>query len=244
MKRRSYKHILPVAVVLLFALFTVLLKLLSDRNEFPAGHNQRAGMTSSQNQTTPGHQKKPRSNRSRTARVRKQSPFELTRTGKNEPGSEKSLVALMPNKLEREIDEDDDKEDTGGHPYEAMKFRLLQMKDENGNIPADGLLAAKEHMERMKAAHEERKRSGEFSTMEVKPEGAGLASSSWVWLGPGNVGGRIRCILTDPSNANNLWAGSASGGIWRTTNAGGSWSPVDDFLPSLSVSSLVMDPTN
>ncbi|MBK8233577.1 MAG: hypothetical protein IT349_02840 [Candidatus Eisenbacteria bacterium] len=67
---------------------------------------------------------------------------------------------------------------------------------------------------------------------------------NWEWLGPGNIGGRIRSILPHPTNANRLWIGSASGGIWTTTNAGVSWSPVNDFLPCLAVTSIVLDPTN
>jgi len=248
MLNRSYKFILPIAVVFLFALFTIFLKLLSDRNELPAGHTPQAGIASRHNPSQPGHQKKTGS-KSSTGQGRKKSLVDLIlkKSGKSEFERGKSLVALTPDKLRPEIDADEEKDEDevrASGAREAMKFRLLQMKDENGKIPVDGLLAAKQHMERMKAAREERRRSGELSTMEVNPNGAGVAPTSWVWLGPGNVGGRIRCILTDPSNANNLWAGSASGGIWRTTNAGGSWAPVDDFLPSLSVSSMVMDPTN
>lgn len=67
---------------------------------------------------------------------------------------------------------------------------------------------------------------------------------TWTWLGPGNIGGRIRSILTHPTDANRLWVGGASGGIWTTTNGGTSWSVVDDFMGSLCVTSMIMDPTN
>ncbi|MCA9757738.1 MAG: hypothetical protein KDA27_18195, partial [Candidatus Eisenbacteria bacterium] len=58
------------------------------------------------------------------------------------------------------------------------------------------------------------------------------------------IGGRVRTILTDPSNPNRLLIGSAGGGIWRTANGGVSWIPVDDFLPSLAVTSIVRDAVN
>ncbi len=66
----------------------------------------------------------------------------------------------------------------------------------------------------------------------------------WQWLGPGNIGGRVRAILTHPTAPNTLWAGSAGGGIWKTVNGGSSWFPLNDLLPSLAITSLTMDPTN
>src|SRR5262249_31057165 len=45
-------------------------------------------------------------------------------------------------------------------------------------------------------------------------------------------------------NANNMWVGSVSGGIWRTNNGGASWFPVNDFLANLAVSTMVINPTN
>ncbi|MCC6652179.1 MAG: VCBS repeat-containing protein, partial [Candidatus Eisenbacteria bacterium] len=63
----------------------------------------------------------------------------------------------------------------------------------------------------------------------------------WEWLGPQNVGGRTLAVLFDPNDANHIWAGSASGGISTSFDGGMSWSVVDDFLPSLSVTSLAID---
>jgi len=67
---------------------------------------------------------------------------------------------------------------------------------------------------------------------------------NWEWLGPGNIGGRVRAVMTHPGDPDILWAGSAGGGIWKTTNGGSSWYPLHDLLPSLAITSLTMDPTN
>lgn len=67
---------------------------------------------------------------------------------------------------------------------------------------------------------------------------------NWDWLGPGNIGGRVRALVIHPTTPNTMWAGTAGGGIWRTTNGGNSWFPMTDFLPSLAVASLVLDPTD
>ncbi len=126
-------------------------------------------------------------------------------------------------------------------PNEAARFRRLQLQDENGNIPIDGLQKAREQVALMKDAQEQKAKAlGKVNGMDV----AGIDPGAWAWLGPGNIGGRIRSIVIDPTNPNNMWVGSVSGGIWRSSNAGSSWEPVNDFLPNLAVSTIVMDPTN
>src|SRR5262249_26411734 len=50
--------------------------------------------------------------------------------------------------------------------------------------------------------------------------------------------------IVDPTNANKMFVGSVSGGIWRTSDAGTSWQPVDDFMANLAVSTMVLSPTN
>lgn len=116
-------------------------------------------------------------------------------------------------------------------PGEALAFRLLQQRDENGNIPADGQIRAAEQLHAMQRAQ------------ESEPEIAGITRGNWKWIGPGNIGGRVRALLIHPDNANVMFAGSVAGGLWKTTNGGASWAVVDDFLSNMAVSSLVMHPT-
>jgi photosystem II stability/assembly factor-like uncharacterized protein len=76
---------------------------------------------------------------------------------------------------------------------------------------------------------------------QTRMEGFG----AWSSLGSvANIGGRILTIAIDPNNASNLFIGSASGGIWKSTNAGSSWSYVPTNLPVLGVSSILYHPTN
>lgn len=68
----------------------------------------------------------------------------------------------------------------------------------------------------------------------------------WVERGPANVGGRTRGLIVDPDDpSKNTWfAGSVSGGIWKTTNAGVSWRNLTDDLPALSTTVLAMAESN
>lgn len=59
----------------------------------------------------------------------------------------------------------------------------------------------------------------------------------WQESGPDNVGGRCRTILIDRNNPNIVYAAGVSGGIFKSTNAGGSWSVMDDALPTLAFQS-------
>jgi photosystem II stability/assembly factor-like uncharacterized protein len=63
--------------------------------------------------------------------------------------------------------------------------------------------------------------------------------------GPSKTGlGRINCIAFHPTNQNILYAGSPSGGLWKTTNGGVSWITTTDDLLSIGISDIAIDPLN
>ncbi len=64
--------------------------------------------------------------------------------------------------------------------------------------------------------------------------------------GPANVPGRTRGLVVDPDDATRKtwYAGSASGGIWKTTNGGSSWQWLTPALPNLATTVLVMAASN
>ena len=139
----------------------------------------------------------------------------------------------------------EEREPRPDQPDEAARFRRLQMQDEKGFIPPDGLEKARQHVALMKAAQQERRKARQGAPKSPQEiEAAGIAPDAWSWLGPGNIGGRIRSIVIHPTNTNTMWVGSVSGGIWRTDNGGVSWFPVNDFLANLAVSTMVINPTN
>ena len=66
----------------------------------------------------------------------------------------------------------------------------------------------------------------------------------WKSIGPANRGGRTIALAVDPGNPNLVWAGSASGGLWRMTITGTSyrWDYVDTGFPVLGVNAIAIDP--
>ena len=66
-------------------------------------------------------------------------------------------------------------------------------------------------------------RSKELAFARHLPSRAVAKSLNWVQQGPINRGGRTRAFRVDASDPNVLMAGSATGGIWRSTDHGTSW---------------------
>jgi len=139
-------------------------------------------------------------------------------------------------------------------PDEALRYRLLDLRDERGNIPDDGYERARRHRQRMR---DDRRGQGQGNKMAglvvdaeqtaiegVQPLAAGIEPAQWTWIGPGNIGGRIRAILIHPATPSRMWAGSVAGGIWTTANGGTSWSPVNDFMANLSVATMIIHPSD
>lgn len=79
---------------------------------------------------------------------------------------------------------------------------------------------------------------------EIVSARAKAATASWFSLGPTNYAGRILELKPDPNSLTTIYAGAASGGIWRSTNAGVAWTPLDDELPVLSVNAIAIFPSN
>ncbi|MGH9800891.1 MAG: hypothetical protein ACRD82_11050, partial [Blastocatellia bacterium] len=65
---------------------------------------------------------------------------------------------------------------------------------------------------------------------------------TWTWIGPGNIGGRTRTIVFNPQNPSVMYAAGVSGGVWKSTDAGASWTPISDLIANIPVSSLALEP--
>ena len=109
---------------------------------------------------------------------------------------------------------------------------------------------------------------GEASAMAAEWAGARRVSSRWLgfdfvdlpdgtfliredtsrsialmWRNIGlNTSGRILKHAFDPSNPRTIWAGSASGGLFKTTDGGETWHPMTDDMPAMAVSAIAVHP--
>ena len=71
-------------------------------------------------------------------------------------------------------------------------------------------------------------------------------SGGWTFIGPNNITnsdrgiGRVNRIAFHPTDANKLYAATASGGLWYTSDAGNTWFPLTDGIPNMSLSGVVV----
>jgi len=66
-------------------------------------------------------------------------------------------------------------------------------------------------------------------------------SATWNMRGPWNVGGRTRAFAADVNNEAILLAGTAAGGLWRSTDTGKTWALTTPLATEQSVSCLAQD---
>src|SRR5437762_6839198 len=63
-------------------------------------------------------------------------------------------------------------------------------------------------------------------------------------IGPAIASGRVVGFAVHPNDRSHYYVAVASGGVWKTTNAGTTWAPVFDREGSYSVGCVVLDPKN
>jgi photosystem II stability/assembly factor-like uncharacterized protein len=63
-------------------------------------------------------------------------------------------------------------------------------------------------------------------------------------IGPAGMSGRITSVDALASDPNTIILGSASGGIWKTTNGGSTWLPIFDEQPTLNIGAVAIQQNN
>jgi photosystem II stability/assembly factor-like uncharacterized protein len=84
---------------------------------------------------------------------------------------------------------------------------------------------------------------------------AKVSSTGWTPIGPspipngqvtggGPVSGRVTAVAVHPTSPNTVYVGTAQGGVYRTTDGGGHWTPIFDNAASLAIGAIAIDPLN
>ncbi len=63
-------------------------------------------------------------------------------------------------------------------------------------------------------------------------------------IGPGTMSGRVTALTVAPNDRDIIYAGTASGGLWRSTSSGVDWEPLFDDQDILSIGSVAVAPSN
>ncbi|NNK81407.1 MAG: hypothetical protein HKO93_07900, partial [Flavobacteriales bacterium] len=136
-------------------------------------------------------------------------------------------VFTAKNFLKESSDQDARMTKTSGAGY-AMDQWVFERVYPNEEIPTSSYLKA-------------------FADLKAQQKELKVLDGEWESLGPENIGGRTLCLAFHPTDPDVIYAGSASGGLWKTTTRGVgryAWSPVPTGHPVQAVSSIVIDPDN
>lgn len=126
----------------------------------------------------------------------------------------------------------------GYKQYHRWEYMAVRLGYPDGHLPS-----ARTYFEAAEAA-----------AAEGRSQEENLATANWIPLGisswqngvsgynPGN--GRINFIAQHPTNAQIIYVASSSGGIWKTTDGGQTWSTTYDALTRLGTSCIAIHPQN
>ncbi|MBL8301065.1 MAG: PKD domain-containing protein [Rhodanobacteraceae bacterium] len=103
-----------------------------------------------------------------------------------------------------------------------------------------------------------RERAAAIETQRAQRRGSDAMQmangESWESIGPSsmlmagwdmaNVSGRINAVTPVPENENIVYVGSASGGVWKTTDGGANWTPVFEQTGTQPIGAVTLDPSN
>ena len=94
----------------------------------------------------------------------------------------------------------------------------------------------------------ERELAAKREQLNQRPSGV----ARWHALGPAPIpvnaatsySGRISAIAVHPTNPDIVYVGAAQGGVYRSLNAGATWTPLLDDALTLSIGSIAISPSN
>ena len=111
-----------------------------------------------------------------------------------------------------------------GYADGAIDYNFKIRADENGQILVKNVLNSRKAVREQAASKN------------------GPGGIYWTNIGPNLVGGRTRALLQD-NQSNNIWyAGSVTGGIFVTYDAGGQWYEYNSDISSLAISTFAQSP--
>jgi photosystem II stability/assembly factor-like uncharacterized protein len=158
-----------------------------------------------------------------------------------------SFILLRKNQDERQkyetfLLENSPKSDTSKQGEESKSFDEPQMYSYQDFLQTVDPAEKRVPVERLRKAYNDLRASHGHGSLK---DGTPL---QWDIV-PSNMGGRTRVVMYDPNslNGNKVWAGAVTGGLWyneNITSGSSSWMPVNDFWPSLAISSITYDPNN
>ncbi|NHN27172.1 hypothetical protein FIA58_015930 [Flavobacterium jejuense] len=124
--------------------------------------------------------------------------------------------------------------------FKRWEYYWEKRVDENGNFPREGSV--------LEEIQKYRNSRSNFTNRYVAGSGnwsiTGPVASPSNGTGQLNGNGRVSSIAFHPSDPNTIYVGAPSGGFWKSTDNGTTWTEFSNGLTRLGVSSIVINPSN
>ncbi len=136
-------------------------------------------------------------------------------------------------------------EESGVDFFEALEFYLAPRVDENGELPRETYQNAVKHRSQMPPASMARKNSrpGVGATWAFQgPQGLDVPYRQY--YGVPTISGRKNDVQYAPSDPTIMYAASAGGGVWKSTDSGSTWLPKSDGWQFLHTTTVAVSPTD
>ena len=126
---------------------------------------------------------------------------------------------------------------TGYKQYVRWKHEMEYHVNVDGTMPNYSTLNYQAYQKVMKTADRDRAAHGDWKDLGPFDYWVGDVFSG------GGVG-RTNCTAFHSQDDNVFWVGTPAGGIWKTTDGGGTWSPMTDGFASIGISDIKVNPTD
>ncbi|WLD94458.1 hypothetical protein [Alkalihalobacillus sp. AL-G] len=116
-------------------------------------------------------------------------------------------------------------------PGKRDDWFMTQKGYEQGDIPRNAFQKAFDQTKQIRA--------------NTAKEAPGALDQTWTFNAPSNVGGRVVDVVVDPNNEDTIYIAAASGGVWKSTDAGATFKSAwdDDLVQSLGALAITSDGT-
>jgi len=82
------------------------------------------------------------------------------------------------------------------------------------------------------------KKQFELADLPMAAYGAPGTGTPWYSIGPRNINGRVKALAIHPTDPDTVYAGAASGGVWKSEDGGQSWRALWHDQEALAVGGL------
>ena len=129
---------------------------------------------------------------------------------------------------------------TGYKQYKRWEYFAIKQQDEKGYLKDPNFL-----FDEWKRYNKAQNLKNQNTARVLNADWSEVGPTYWDQTSGWNPGvGRISGFAVENNNQDHIIVGSIGGGLWKTTNKGGSWTPLTDNHGNMFVYSLAIDPNN